>query len=274
MRQPAAVLSVAPLVTPPDRNLVRFEARPAAPLRLFCFPWSGASASVYRELARSMPDEVETVAVQLPGRGSRRDESAFDRLAPLARQVVRALDVELRDRPGRFVLFGHSFGALLAYEVARQLQASGRHPELVVLSGSRAPARAPRVFLHPMGDAELLAALDQMGGTKMDRLRDPAFLDYFLPLVRTDLTACETFQPATGTLHCPVSVWGGSDDWYARPEDITRWRHFAGPAFRSRIFDGGHFFTSDEGVVREAMLDDLRWSRRYQDHAVTYRRAA
>jgi surfactin synthase thioesterase subunit len=274
MSQPAAVLSFASPVTAPDRYLVRFEARPGAPLRLFCFPWSGAGASVYRDLALSMPDEIETVAVQLPGRGSRRDEAAFDRLAPLARQVARALDVELGDRPARFALFGHSFGALLAYEVARRLQASGRYPDLVVLSGSRGPARAPRVSLHPMGDADLLAALERMGGTKTARLQDPAFLGHFLPLVRTDLTACETFQPPAGGLRCPVSVWGCSEDWYAPPEDVTRWRQFAGPAFRSRIFTGGHFFTSEDGVIRKTVLDDLRWSRMYRHHAVTCGRAA
>jgi surfactin synthase thioesterase subunit len=274
MSQPAAVLSFDPPGPASDRFLVRFETRPAASLRLFCFPWSGASASSFRELALGMPDEIEAMALQLPGRGSRRDEAAVDRLAPLARQIVRALDVELGDRPGPFALFGHSFGALLAYEVARRLEASGRRPELVVLSGSRAPARAPRVVLHPMGDAELLAALHRMGGTKTSRMQDAKFLDYFLPLVRTDLTACETFRPAHGTLRCPVSVWGGSDDWYARPEDVTRWRQFAGAAFRSQIFDGGHFFTNDEAVVRAGLLADLEWSRGCQSDAVTYQRAA
>src|SRR5262249_49686975 len=121
-------------VLSPARFLVRFEPRPAASLRLFCFPWSGASASSYGALAASLPDWIEAIAVQLPGRGSRKDEPAQARLAPLAGQIVRAFDAELADRPGPFALFGHSFGALLAYEVARRL--GDRHPELVVLSGS------------------------------------------------------------------------------------------------------------------------------------------
>lgn len=259
MSQPA-VLSCLPDPAS-DRFLVRFEERAAAPLRLFCFPWSGASASSFRKLASSLPDGIETIGLQLPGRGSRRDEPAHARLAPLAGQVVRALDAELEERPGRFALFGHSFGALLAYEVARRLEAGGRHPDLVVLSGSRAPARPPNVVLHALGDAELLAALTRMGGTTTNRLQDVTFLDYFLPLVRTDLTACETYQPAHSILHCPVSVWGGTDDWYARPEDVTRWRQFAGAAFHRRVFAGGHFFTSDETVVSTAIQADLEWSR-------------
>jgi surfactin synthase thioesterase subunit len=261
MSQPVALLPADPTGTAPDRYLVRIEARPAARLRLFCIPWSGANASVYREWATGLPGEIETVAVQLPGRSTRRDETPVDRLAPLARQVTRAIDAELRDRPGRFVLFGHSLGALLAYEVARRLVAAGRYPDLAVLSASRAPAQAPRIVLHRLGDADLLAALGRMGGTSPDRLRDRQFLDYFLPLVRTDLTACETFRPALGTtLPCPVSVWAGREDWYAHPEDVGRWHQIAGSAYRSRLFGGGHFFNTDLAAVTTALLDDLRWS--------------
>jgi surfactin synthase thioesterase subunit len=270
-----AVPSFDPFVAPADRYLVRLEARPSASLRLFCFPWSGATASVYRELASTLPDEIETVAVQLPGRSSRRDEAPLDELAPLARQAVKAIDTELHERPGRFALFGHSLGALLAYEVARLLVAAGQYPDLVVMSASRAPVQAPRIVLHKLGDAELLAALGQMGGTSSDRLRDQEFLGYFLPLVRTDLTAYETFQPAMGAiLSCPVSVWAGREDWYAHPEDVNRWRELVGLAYRSRLFDGGHFFNSDVATVATAVLADLRWSNGFQDDSVAHRQPA
>ncbi len=275
MSQPSAVLAFDPLGTPSDRYLVRLAARPAAPLRLFCFPWSGANASVYREWATALPEEIETVAVQLPGRSGRLDEAPLDRLAPLARQVVQAIEAELRERPCRFAVFGHSLGAMLAYEVARRLVAAGRYPDLAVLSASRAPARAPRVVLHRLGDAELLAALERMGGTSAARLRDPKFLDYFLPLVRTDLTACETFRPVIDTaLPFPVSVWAGREDWYAHPEDVGRWRQVAGSAYRSRVFDGGHFFNTDVPAVTTAILADLRWSGAYRSHPVAHRPAA
>jgi surfactin synthase thioesterase subunit len=262
MSQPATILRPDPVDTPAGRYLVRLEARPEASLRLFCFPWSGATASVYREWATSLPEEIETIAVQLPGRSCRLAEAPLDRLAPLARQIVQAIDLELRERPGRFALFGHSLGAMLAYEVARRLVAAKRYPDLAVLSASRAPARAPRVVLHRLGDADLLAALERMGGTSPGRLRDPKFLDYFLPLVRTDLTAVERFRPAIHTtLPFPVSVWAGSEDWYAHPEDVSRWHQIAGGAYHSRIFDGGHFFNADLAAATTAILADLRWSR-------------
>ena len=134
----------------------RREFPPDVPLRLFCFPWSGASASAFRPLASSMPAEIEAVGVRLPSRGECRDEHASGRLEVLAGNVARAIRAELSARPRPFAFFGHSLGALFAYEVARRLSPAGWRPELVVLSGSRAPSRRPRVVLHTESDAQLL----------------------------------------------------------------------------------------------------------------------
>jgi surfactin synthase thioesterase subunit len=250
-------------------TLVRYDdRRPRPTLRLFCFPWSGASASAFHSWAAAMPDEIELVGVQLPGRGDRREEPASTRLAPVARQVARALRMELNEAPGPFAFFGHSLGAMLAHQVAFRLEAHGHRPQLVVLSGSRAPHRPPRVPLHRLDDADLLGALERFGGMSA-RARDPEFLSYFLPLVRADLTAVETHQPAEpGSLCSPVSAWAGADDWYAPPEEVERWRCLAGSACRSRVFNGGHFFAGNLARTRAALLDDLAWSRQ---QAGTYR---
>jgi surfactin synthase thioesterase subunit len=263
-----SVTSLNAVRTADRGTLVRYDHRPHARLRLFCFPWSGASASAFRPWASAMPDEIELVGIQLPGRGGRRDEAPSARLAPLARQVTRALATELDESPGPFAVFGHSLGALLAHEVARRLEGRGRHPQLVVLSGSRAPHRPPRVRLHRLGDADLLAALQRFGAMS-GRTNDAGFLSYFLPLVRTDLTAVETHQPAvSGPLGSPLSAWAGADDWYAPPDEVRRWRSLAGRAYRDRTFSGGHFFTGDLSRTMTALLDDLAWSRR---QATVYR---
>src|SRR6266540_6898354 len=232
--------------------LVRHEIRPAARLRLFCLPWSGASASVFRSWAAAMPDDIELISIQLPGRGNRRAEPASVRLAPIAGQVARAIHAELRASPGPFALFGHSLGALLAYEVSRRLAGLDHRPELVVLSGGRVPGRPPGTALHRLGDADLVGAVERMGGTPASRLHDPEFMAYFLPLVRTDLTAYETYRSAfPASLREPVSVWAGSEDWYAPVDEVARWRHHCGPAFRKRVFSGGHYFIADLDRVVE-----------------------
>jgi surfactin synthase thioesterase subunit len=240
----------------------RTQPRPAADLRLFCFPWSGATSSAYRTLASQAPAEIEVVGVELPGRASRSDEPASERLEPLGREIARALRVELLGSPGQFALFGHSFGALLAYEVARRLEDGGIHPRLVVLSGSRAPSVAPPIVLHRLTDEQLMDRVRLMGGTSEERLHDPGFLAQVLPLIRADLTACETYHPARRRrLTTAVSAWAGSADWYAPPERVARWRQFAGGAFRKRLFVGGHFFTRDHEAVMATLLGALRWAR-------------
>jgi len=261
----APVISLDASRAAADACLVRYQPRPAARLRLYCFPWSGAGASAYRSWAPAMPADVELIAVQLPGRGGRRAEPASDRLAPVARQVARAIHAELCTSPGPFAIFGHSLGALLAYEVAQRLAALDHHPELIALSGSRVPNRPPVAPLGGLDDADLRGELLRIGGISPTSAADSGFMAYFLPLVRTDLAAAETYQPAVvAPVRSPLSVWAGSEDWYAPATEVARWRYHAdGLAYRSRVFPGGHFFTDDRDLAVTALLEDVAWSRRH-----------
>ncbi len=242
--------------------LRRPEPRPGADLRLYCFPWSGAGTSAYRELAARLPAEIETVTVQLPGRGARAAETPRDNTVGLAIATTRAILRDLRRHGGRFAMFGHSFGALLGYEVVRRLAAERWFPELLVVSGSRTPEDAPPVELHRLSDPELLDHLVLLGGMPGNRLADGEFIERFLPVVRADLTACERHQRADcGPVAVPVSAWAGAGDWYATPELVDGWRRFAAGEFRGRTFGGGHFFLTDVAATGTALLDDLAWAR-------------
>lgn len=241
--------------------LSRPEPRPAAELRLFCFPWSGASASAYCTLATALPGHVEVVAIQLPGHGFRTAEPPIEDLEDLAAAVARSMIRELRAHGGRFAVFGHSFGALLGYEVVRRLAEHSRFPELLMLSGSRSPASAPPIDLHRLADADLTHKLGLLGGMSRKRLGNSEFLARFLPLVRADLTACERYRaPDRPSVLSPVSVWAGTDDWYATPAKVARWGLCAGGKFRMRTFPGGHFFIRDTELVAAALLADLDWA--------------
>src|SRR5437763_742261 len=109
-------------------------ARATARARLFCVPYAGAGASVFTRWPRLLPDHVEIVAVQLPGREDRAAEAPFELVEPLVDALVPVLRRHL-DRP--YGLYGHSMGALVAYETARRLTAMGRGPQLLVASGQR-----------------------------------------------------------------------------------------------------------------------------------------
>jgi surfactin synthase thioesterase subunit len=242
--------------------LSRPEPRPVADLRLFCFPWSGASASAYRALATTLPDHVEVVAIQLPGRGSRAAEPPVEDLEDGAHAVTRSLERELRAYGGRFAVFGHSYGALLGYEVVRRLADYRWFAELLVLSASRSPASPPPIDLHRLADADLTRELGLLGGMSQKRLADTDFLARFLPLVRADLTACERYRaPNRPSVLSPVSVWAGEGDWYATPAQAARWGLCAAGEFRTRTFPGGHFFVHDTERIAAALLADLDWAR-------------
>jgi surfactin synthase thioesterase subunit len=245
----------------PATWLSRPEPRPAADLRLFCFPWSGAGASAYSTLATALPGNIEVVAIQLPGRGFRAAEPPVEDLEVVAGAVTRSLERELRAREGRFAVFGHSYGSLLAYEVVRRLADHRRFPELVVLSGSRSPAGMPPIQLHRLADADLTRELALFGGMSRKHLADKDFLADFLPLVRADLTACERYHaPDRPSVLSPFSVWAGEDDEYATPAAVARWGLCAAGEFRARTFPGGHFFVRDTELIAAALLADLDWA--------------
>ncbi|WP_169736578.1 thioesterase II family protein [Pseudonocardia spinosispora] len=214
------------------------------PLQLLCFPWSGASSSAYEPLAEAMPAHVRVVGVRPPK-------------LPDIDSMADVLADEL-DLAGRYAFFGHSFGALLAYAVARRLPVP---PELIVTSGSRSPATPPPVTMHELPDDEFDTKLGRMGGIAPAYLADPAFMDRFRPKVRADLSICESYRASTlDTLDVPMSTWAGSDDWYASPWLTRPWGDFAAGHFQHRIFDGGHFFINDTARSVRALLADLRWA--------------
>lgn len=191
-----------------------------------------------------MPAHVRVVAVRPPK-------------LPDIDSMADVLADEL-DPTGRFAFFGHSFGALLAYAVARRLPVA---PELIVTSGSRSPATPPSVTMHELADDEFDTMLGRMGGISPAYLADPAFMDRFRPKVRADLAICESYRASTlDTLDVPMSTWAGTDDWYASSWLTRSWGDFAAGDFQHHVFDGSHFFINDTGRSARALLADLRWA--------------
>jgi medium-chain acyl-[acyl-carrier-protein] hydrolase len=216
----------------------------SAQLQLFCFPWSGAARSAFQPLAEAMPAGTEVVSVRPPA------VADLDTMADILAEQLRPT--------GRFAFFGHSFGALLAYAVARRLPSA---PELVVVSGSRAPSTPPSVTLHELPDDELDTMLGRMGGIPSAGLANPEFMARIRPRVRADLAICESYRAEVDDgLDVPISAWAGRDDWYASSWLTRPWRRFAGKRFQHRMFDGGHFFIHDIARSVAALHADLRWA--------------
>ncbi|MFF1379233.1 thioesterase II family protein [Streptomyces sp. NPDC058308] len=218
----------------------RHPAAPGAP-RLLCFPHAGGGASSYQGWARELAPGVEVLAVRYPGREDRFDEPPASSVEALADEIAAVLPVS-REQP--LVLFGHSMGAAVAFEVARRIERAcpGGLTRLCV-SGRPAPHAAPSSAVHLLSDDAIIDDLRAMDGTSSDILDSADFRSLFLPGIRADYRLIETYRPRPGARICtPVSTFCGTDDPHVRPEEMLRWGEVTDGGLSSRVFAGGHFY--------------------------------
>jgi medium-chain acyl-[acyl-carrier-protein] hydrolase len=222
-------------------------------LRLFCFPYAGGSAVIYRAWPQKLPHIVELLAVQPPGRGARLREAPFTSLMPLVEAVAEALLPQL-DKP--FALFGHSLGALLCFELARHLRRLERpQPSGLFVSGAGAPQlRSTKAPIHDLPDAELIEALREFEGTPDEVLDNAELMRLMLPLLRADFKVNETYAyKSEPPLACSITVFGGAQDDQVSRERLEAWREQTRAAFALHMLPGDHFFlhSSQELLLRE-----------------------
>lgn len=222
------------------------QPRPGARLRLFCFPYAGGGASIYRSWPPELPAAVEVVAVQPPGRESRFREEPFRRIEPMADAATGAL-APLLDRP--FAFFGHSMGAILAFEVARRLRRRGLpRPRHLFVSGRSAPrVEVTDPPIHDLPREEFLGAVRRFSGTPEEVLQNRELVELIEPLLRADFSVSETYRyrPDAEPLDLPLSALGGAEDPEVPPEHLAPWREETTGPFREHLLPGGHFFLGE-----------------------------
>jgi surfactin synthase thioesterase subunit len=235
---------------PPPSWVQVHRPRPGAGLRLICLPPAGGGASRYRDWSAHLPDDVEVVSVQLPGRENRFAEPAIESMEQLVGPLLAGLAGYLIPP---FALFGHSMGALIAFALAHRMRQRGMAPVVLFASGCRAPhlpSRSPA--WHTLPDREFLAVIRGLGGIPPELLAERQFLDAMLPTLRSDCTLIETYLARPQTpLSCPVSVFGGLRDGEVPPEDLQAWSHHTTGPFRVHLLPGDHFFVNS---ARSALL--------------------
>jgi medium-chain acyl-[acyl-carrier-protein] hydrolase len=241
-----------------DRWLPFVRPRPGAEVRLFCFPYAGGGASAFRGWAERLPGLVEACPVQLPGRETRFREPAFTRLTALVEALAGALAPRL-DRP--FAFFGHSLGALVAFELSRRLRRErGVRPTRLFLSGCGAPqTRAPAPAIHALPAEEFREELRRLNGTPAAVLENDELLGLVLPTLRADFSLWETYAYLPGPpLACPITALGGLGDDAVGRRDLDAWREQTTGAFRLRMLPGDHFFLhSAQPLVAQAVAQEL-----------------
>ncbi|WP_060882399.1 thioesterase II family protein [Streptomyces caniscabiei] len=234
--------------------LRNYRPAPDAPVRLLCLPHAGGSASAYHPMALALAPAADVLAAQYPGRQDRYAEPPSSSVRELAERIAEAVSGS-DDRP--LALFGHSMGALVAYEVALALGTAGRPPVRLFVSGRRAPS-TPRTGprLHLGSDAELLRAVRRLGGTDGQVFEDEELVQLVLPALRGDYRALETYEPRPDDrLTCPLTVLTGDADPVTPVADARAWAgHTDGPT-ELCVFPGGHFYLDDRP---EEVVDVVR----------------
>lgn len=218
-----------------------------------CLPHAGGSASAFRAWSGLLPASVELLVVQYPGREDRFGELLVDDMDTLVGAVTDALTGVL-DRP--YVLFGHSMGSAVAYEIARELLARGvPAPQRLVASGREAPVRAVGGEVHLGDDETLVAELTRLGGTAAEVLADPDLRRAVLGYVRNDYRLIETYRPRVATaLGCPVTVFTGSSDPELSLDAAADWAPLGDGRVDVQAFPGGHFYLGPQRAEVVAAL--------------------
>ena len=242
-----------------DRWIPFRKPDPQTRLRLICLPYAGAGALIFRKWSDALPPDIEVCPIQLPGRGTRLTEPPFTMLSCLVEALARVLD-PLLDKP--FAFFGHSLGALIAFELARQIRRHhGVHPVRLFASAGRAPQiphRTPPI--HNLANKEFLAELRRLNGTPRELLDHEELMEVMLPILRADFALYETYLYSNEPpLNCPISAFGGVQDRRVSASDLEAWRSQTSASFSLRMFPGDHFFLKEPLLLR-ALSQELQSS--------------
>lgn len=232
--------------------------------RLICFPFAGSGASFYRDWGVAMPSATEVISVQLPGREDRIKEPPMNVLTEISAALVEEVIPRVSDR-APFGLFGHSFGAALAFDVIRRLTEAGASelPTHLWVSALKPPHRPLRDPVHQLPEEELIEHLMSLNGMEMQGL-DPyarqELIDVYLPALRADLTAAEThlYDPGLDPLAVAISAFAGVEDPMTSWLEVLEWGRWTRSKFALRAIPGDHFFIrSSPQLVRQGVADDI-----------------
>jgi surfactin synthase thioesterase subunit/glycosyltransferase involved in cell wall biosynthesis len=222
--------------------------------RLFCFPHAGGGAAWFRGLGLN---RWSVCPILLPGRESRLAEAPYDRMAPLVEALATAMEPWLAQP---FAFFGHSMGAVVAFELARLLRARGLPlPRMFIASSARASQyRRNHVPPPEPPEEQFLAELRRLEGMPVEVLDDRAALRAVLPALQADAALYRRYVYSEGApLPFPIRAWGGDCDPNIALEHLDAWKEQTTSTFAVRLFPGGHFYLNTARVEFLAALDDV-----------------
>lgn len=214
-------------------------------MKLFCLPYAGGGSSTYYEWKKYLDNLIKLYAVELSGRGKRYDESLYDNLEEALQDIYNEIKDDL---VSDYAFFGHSMGALLAYELYfKVLEHNRKGPRHIFLSGFQAPNMPSRsATTYNLPTLKFIESMRSLGGTPEEVLKNNDLLRICLPILRSDLKLVETYQyvEKSSKLDCDISVLYGTGDLIT-VSDLLPWKEQTNKSCKMYEYEGNHFFIND-----------------------------
>lgn len=224
-------------------------------IKLFCIPYAGGSAAVYSKWKKKLNPLIELKQVELPGRGYRIKEPLIDNMPDMVENIFK----EIKDQiESPYILFGHSMGALITYEVCKRIKQEGYPaPVHIFISGKQAPqAKSEKPNCYSLPEDEFIKHILNYNGTDDVVFKNKELASLFIPILRADFKLVETykFDCSDDYLECDVSVFSGAEDRAVSWEDLSGWQEVTKGNCNFYQFKGGHFFINEH---TEEVVDQI-----------------
>ena len=226
----------------------------AAEKKLFCFPYAGSGVSVFGPLARLLGPEVETIGIQMPGREDHDQTAPFRQMSELIEAALRVFP----EQEGEYYVFGHSLGAVVAYEFVLALQSSGRKlPAALIVSGCDAPLEAAESSIHRLEEKEFAEAVVARYESRQNSAERRKLLLENQELLRADLELLETYRPQRETIQVPLAAICGRQDPLTNSNKMKDWIRLADESFSLSLVEGGHQLVTEHQTELARILKEL-----------------
>ncbi|MGQ3545604.1 thioesterase II family protein [Bacillus cereus] len=212
-------------------------------LKLFCLPHAGGSAYNYSRWKKYFPSTIEVIPIELSGRGSRIKERCYDNLNEAVLDIYEKVSTQIRESP--YILFGHSMGGLIAYELVRKLQDENQPlPKILIISGRNPPNDTNSKKRYELPFEEFKREILRISDLSREVFRNPELLNLYLPILRSDFKIIDTYEFNNNQYICNVDlmVLSGKEDVLTSREKLTHWSLFSDQECTFYSFSGGHFF--------------------------------
>ncbi|MCW8931893.1 MAG: alpha/beta fold hydrolase [Gammaproteobacteria bacterium] len=233
------------------------KPNPEARLRLFCFPYAGGGAHIFFPWQSKLSPWIEVCAIQLPGRGTRYADKPYTHHKQIVTEVLDSMS-DYMDKP--YAVFGHSMGALLAYELVQEIQNRGlQQASHLFVSGRRAMHIASDAKpIYDLSEEKLISKLRQLNGTPAEVLDNKDLMSLILPVIRADFQLCDTYSHDDdyNKLAINITAFEGDNDHKAQGSHVSAWQELTNGHFESKKLAGDHFFIHSNEHLLLKFLDE------------------